>query len=553
MLHRSPWPVTAILATLAAFTAGCSVLGGPPPGERMVIAEVAVERGQYPLAASEYRLAAAASRDPKIAERAARVAFDNGQDRELERIAREWLARDPRSEAARRFRAVALLQLDRRTEAEQEFAVLIRTAYPTPAAAFTAMNESLVEVRNDAGAARVVGHLAAAYPDVAEAQFAAGSLALTAGDSPTALARAERALALRSGWREALWLHARARIAGGDCATGIKEGLALAAESTSADRLIYAWLLVACERGAEAKPYFEDLAHGTGARAEALEALAGLDADARRWDDATNRYTEMLPTGRNGDRAFYGLALIADRRGDVDRAVRLYARVTTGSRAVMAQLRAYRLELDRGHALAAARQLDEFVVTAPEYRVVVTAGRAQILADVGRGEEALALLERGLRTYPEREELLYARASVLDHAGVIDAAIKELRGVAHNRPDDPGAQNALGFTLADHGRDLEEAEQRIRAALAERPDSAAIRDSLGWVLYRRGHPAEGLDWLKRAYAAEPDPEIAAHLGEVQWAVGEQAAAERTWRQALEKSPGERHLKEALEHHLGQQP
>jgi Flp pilus assembly protein TadD len=242
--------------------------------------------------------------------------------------------------------------------------------------------------------------------------------------------------------------------------------------------------------------------------------------------------------------------VIADRRGEVDRAVRLYARVTSGPRAVMAQVRAYRLELDRGHALAAAHLLDEFVANAPEFRVPATAARAQILADAGRGADALALLARAAKVYPDREEINYARASVLEHSGDMEAAIAELRGVAHARPEDPAAQNALGFTLADHGRDLAEAEQRIRAALAERPDSPAIRDSLGWVLYRRGHAPEALGWLKRAYAGEPDPEVAAHLGEVQWAVGDASAAERTWREALERSPGERHLAEALERHIG---
>ena len=545
----------ASLAVVAAAACGCAPdpRRAEPPGERMLIAEVALERGEYGLAAREYRAAAAASGDPKIAERAARVAFDNGQDRELEQTAREWLAREPGSEPARRFHAVALLQLDRRDEARSEFAVLVRSAYASPAEAFTALRESLGDLRNDSGAERVVGSLTAAWPELPEAQYAHATLALAAGDSPTALAAASRAAALKPGWREPSWVEARARIAGGDCRRGLQQSAALAAESNDADRLTHAWLLAACERGGEARPYFEDLARGSQLRAEALEGLASLDLDARRWDDAVARYTDMLATGRNSDRAYFGLALTADRRGDAARAIRLYARISAGSRAVVAQLRAYRLLLQRGEGRTAARLLDDFAAAAPEERIALTAGRSQVLAEFGQGAQAQALLARALAAYPDREELHYARAAVLERGGQLPAALAELRSVARARPADPSAQNALGFTLADHARELAEAERLIRAALAGRPDSAAIRDSLGWVLHRRGRTAEGLEWLQRAYAGDPDPEIAVHIGEAQWSLGERAAAERTWRDALERAPGDARLKDALGRHLDRRP
>lgn len=552
MIHVASRSARASLAGLALTLGGCAGLGGPPPGERMLLAEVAVERGEYAVAASEYRLAAASTGDAAIAERAARISFDNGQDRELARTAAEWLARDPKSEAPRRFLAVAQLELDDRAAAERTLGDLVRTAYDSPAEAFNALGESLAALRNDTGVARAVGRLADQYAGVPEAQYAAASLALSASNSPAALGAVGRALALRPDWREARWLHARARIAGGDCDAGLKEASALAAESADTDRLVYAWLLTACDRGAEAQPYFADLARGHVVRAEALEGLAGLDVEAHRWDEATSRYTEMLATGRNADRAFFGLAVIADRRGERDRALRLYGRVTSGPRAVAAQLRAYRLGLEHGDTWAAARQLDEFVAASAEHRVELTAGRAQVLGEFGRAADALALLERAEVAYPDRVELRYARATVLEQSGAVDAALGELRAIARLRPLDPTAQNALGFTLADHGRELPDAERRIRAALAERPDSAAIQDSLGWVLHRRGRSADGLVWLQRAYAVDPDPEIATHVGEVQWTLGDRAAAEHTWRAALEKNPGDPHLKKALERNLGPQ-
>ena len=545
--------LAACLCLGAAASACTSLTGTRDPGVHMLMGEVAAERGEFGRAAHEYRLAAAASGDAKIAERAARLAFDNGQDRELERIAHDWLQRDPKSEVALRFSAIALLQLDRRAESAAQFKLIVDSAYPTPAEAFMALNESLGDLRNDAAAAGTIGLLAARYPSVPQAEYAHASLALAAGDSPTALAAIRRALAQKPGWREARWLEARALIAGGDCAQGLGGAGSLAAESTDGDRLLYAWLLAACDRQAEARTFFDDLARGSNARPEALEGLASLDLDARRWDEATNHYTEMLATGRNTDRAFYGLAVVADRKGDATKAIRLYSRVSAGPRAIAAQLRAYRLLLGQGLPEFAAHQLDEFIATVPENRVAATAGRAQILAELGRGADALALLGRATAAYPDREEFRYARAEVLERSGDVGRAVAELREVARARPDDATAQNALGFTLAEHGLALPEAEARIRTALAARPDSPAIRDSLGWVLYRRGRMAEAIDWLKRAYANDPDPEIATHLGEAEWSLGDRTGAESTWREALERSPTDGHLKEALARHLGRQP
>lgn len=167
--------------------------------------------------------------------------------------------------------------------------------------------------------------------------------------------------------------------------------------------------------------------------------------------------------------------------------------------------------------------------------------------------DALALLERAERTYPDRQDLRYARATVLERAGRVDAALAELRASVRTRPADPIGLNALGYTLADHGRSLAEAESLIRSAYAVRPDSAAIRDSLGWVLHRRGRDADALPWLQQAYRLEADPEIAAHLGDVQWALGDAAGARQTWRAALERAPGDPRLQAALAQHGGPTP
>jgi tetratricopeptide (TPR) repeat protein len=68
------------------------------------------------------------------------------------------------------------------------------------------------------------------------------------------------------------------------------------------------------------------------------------------------------------------------------------------------------------------------------------------------------------------------------------------------------------------------------------PNDAAILDSMGWGYYRQGKLDKSLDFLRRAYAANPDPEIAAHLGEVLWLRGDKNEAKKVWSGALKQNP-----------------
>jgi Tfp pilus assembly protein PilF len=132
-----------------------------------------------------------------------------------------------------------------------------------------------------------------------------------------------------------------------------------------------------------------------------------------------------------------------------------------------------------------------------------------------------------------------------ERTGKVDAAVRDLRAMLEERPGDAIVQNALGYTLADHGRQLEEAHALVTAALAQSPDSAAVLDSMGWVLFRQGKSAEALGYLQRASDVGKDPEIDLHKGEVQWAMGDQAGARKTWAAALERSPENQKLQERL--------
>jgi len=66
---------------------------------------------------------------------------------------------------------------------------------------------------------------------------------------------------------------------------------------------------------------------------------------------------------------------------------------------------------------------------------------------------------------------------------------------------------------------------------------------MGWVLFKLGDYHTAADYLERAYRLEPEAEIAAHLVDVRWQLGERASALELLRESLEASPDSPHLRE----------
>jgi predicted negative regulator of RcsB-dependent stress response len=68
---------------------------------------------------------------------------------------------------------------------------------------------------------------------------------------------------------------------------------------------------------------------------------------------------------------------------------------------------------------------------------------------------------------------------------------------------------------------------------------------MGWVQYRLGHLKEAVERLRTAYAKQPDPEIAAHLGEVLWVSGQRDEAKKVWAQGQKKDAKNKVLLETM--------
>ena len=511
-----------------------------------VVAERALERAQWPEAAMLYACAARASGDVAVAERATRSAFENHQlDRAVD-SARRWLELDPKNEVARRHLATSLLRRYDEDAASQEFSELLRTSYSDRARGYLVLLGILSEEENDTGAARVIDALGESDRELPEAHYAASVLWQRAEDGTRALAAAERAVALRADWLQAELARVRALATLGRDAEALEHSAKLAAGQDPLARLSHAWLLLGQDRRAEAVAAFEDLQRSGGpAATDAVEALAAIALDERRLDDASKL---LQAAARNPEQAValaWHLGRLAEERGEKANAARHYLAISAGPRAVAGQLRAYRLLRGLNAPELAEMLIDDFLAASPADTTDVIAGVAAVLVDEGQGEEAIALVDRAYELMPD-DGLLLARGFLFERLDRIPEAVADLRKVAERRPNDPMAQNALGYTLVDRTRSVEEGHRLIDRALAAKPDSYAIQDSKGWALVQGGDLEGGKRWLETAWKRSEDPEVAAHLGETLWRMGREAEARKLWDDALAANPDSPPLKRAIE-------
>ena len=251
------------------------------------------------------------------------------------------------------------------------------------------------------------------------------------GDARQAIGDAQRARELGRR-RQGRSLEARARVLAGQCDQGLALAAPLGTDVRDLDRLTEAWLMVVCGRDAEAESVLQELIQRPEQRAAALEALAGRELETRRNDAATRHYTEL---GKAGDRAGaqFGLATLAERSGDTERAAALFSAIASGRHAIEAQLRAYRLHVSTDGPDIADRVLDEFVYANPDLRRDLSSMRMLTLAELGQTEAALSLGARVMKAFPDAEELVRAQAEVLVRAGRSREAVALLERLLKDR------------------------------------------------------------------------------------------------------------------------
>ncbi len=500
-----------------------------------MLGEIALQRELYDTAVDEFRRAAELSADPDLLERATSLAFAYERYDDARVCARRWLLIQPDNYAAHRFIALIELRADDVNAALPHLQVL-RDAYSAHGAApDLGLLAVLMQEDNHAAATKAMQKLVK-KDETAEGRYAVGALALQSGQLKLARSNSRRALEMRPEWDAAGMLLARTLIASGEIEEGIGQGARVAAASDDpAVHLDYGGMLAGLGRYDEALLQFETVRAEGSRENDAVRAMALVSLQLRDFDSARRYFGELVTTGFY-DEGYYYLGRIAREEEVFDDAEVYYRSVEPSEYFLSAQIEIADVYLQRGDIEGGRKHLHELRRAFPDYEVSAIAAEADLLAESGDTDGALALYAHGIEEYDGASELRYGHAFLLDRLDRAEEAISELRGIVADYPDDPIALNALGYTLADRNRNLREAEKLIRRALEYDPSNAAILDSMGWVLYRRGREEEALRYLRRARVLSRDPEIAVHLSEVLLSIGATAEAREVFESARREYP-----------------
>lgn len=503
--------------------------------------------------------AARKTNDPALYQRAVELAFQARSGESALEAARAWKQAYPGSREANRYVLQILVALNRVTESSDALRQdLALAAAQERTVAIAVIPRNYSRVADKKLAARVVEQALAEYMNDPATGVAAwtsvGRMRLAAGDAAGALEAARRAQAMEAGAEGPALLALELMDPKQPQAEALVRSY-LDGQPLPELRMGYARALLDAQRYAEA---LQQVRAVTGQRPEFAEAwllqgsLLAQENQPAAAEEALLRYLPLAQAQRAGDernrglaQAYLGLAQLAEKRNDLVAAGAWLDRIENSQDLMAAQNRRASI-LARQGRMEEARQL---IRSMPE-RTPADA-RMKLLSEVSLLREhkqyrpAYALLVQAAQQDPSDTDLLYDQAMLAEKIG--DHAQMEtlLRRLMAAKPDYHHAYNALGYALADRNTRLPEAKQLIQKALEFVPGDPYISDSLGWVEFRLGNKAEALRILQAAYKERPDPEIAAHLGEVLWSLGQREQALSVWREGLLLNAENETLQETL--------
>ena len=553
--------LTATAALLASVLSACAITSAPAPVAQapvpapeaaypklalsndilfgVLASEIAAQRGAAAASAPTVLALAQRTRDPRLARRAAEFALTANRLDEAIRALKLWQELEPASDNAQYQLIAALLRAGRLSEATPGVQAQLAARPHEAPQVFMHLAGLLSRQPDKAGAYAMMKTLLAPFPSVAEGHFALMITAQEAGDDAMAQAEMATLATLAPAWDYPVgWQVERLRQTSPEAALALLEReLARRPQAGLELRLSYPRLLVMVKRYDAARDAFVQLSNKYPHQPEVAYAIGVLSYELKDYEEAERSLRDALALGyREPDFVRFTLGQMAEERKLPQEAVNWYEAITSGPQLPQAQSRLAVLEAEDGKLDAALARLERLADMQSTPRPARVLAQAQLARNAEQPDRALAILSAALAKDGNVAEWRYERALLLDDRERVAEAERDLRAYLKLKPKSAQGLNALGYILANRTSRIREARELVSRALKLDPDNPMILDSMGWVEYRSGKLEAALRYLQRAHHLMPDPEIAAHLGEVLWKMGREAEARELWARSLEANP-----------------
>ena len=552
--------------TLSLFSSGCAVINSnvaeaqndsvqpmveSEGGEgdllfNILSAEISAQQGDHDAAYLYYLRATALSEHPEIAERSAKLSIHGANIEQTIGATQRWVEKDPDNIEARRILGALLLRGGDQQKAAEQFKQLIQLKGKDLLSGFQLVAEQLRKEPNAIAATQVLSMLVEYSAEDAAAWYVQGWYYSKKRNAKKALVSVDQALKIRPDWGRAVVLRVTILEMLGR-ADEVVNLLKQQVKRSPKDVDIlqrYGKALISQKRNSEALQQFKKAYKLSPRSAEILSALALLEIDQKQFKRARKHLLQLREMNGQSDKANYYLGELEETVGNDQQAVEHYASVSHGMLHFNARVRMATLlakdKVEKGLSI-----LHGLTTHSDQQRTQLLLLEGGLLEDASRYQEAVKVYDQALELSPDNEEILYARAMAGDLAGDLALLERDLHTILDKNPKHYHAWNALGYTLTLRTERYAEAQGYLQKAMELRPKDFYVLDSMGWVLYKMGDVEQALKYLNRAFDANRDAEVAAHLGEVRWVSGDKGGAKEAWSVAKEIDKNNQILRDTL--------
>ena len=517
----------------------------------LMTAEIAGQRGQYALALDGYLRAANKVRNAEVIKRAAKIALYLQDEPKLSQSLTLWMEVEPESLEAHYLMAVAAIKSGNKLRAVESFDFILAKDGSDFDNNALAMLKGLQKQSEVAAAYQVFEELSIKYPDNAKLYFVQALMDAQGKRNRQAQLNVTKVLELKPSWVKALLLQAQLYMAQGKLAEATEYLQRADKEDPRAQvREQIAQLLMQQERFDEAQEVLQELIVQAPENNDLKFKLALVYLQVDKEKEARVILEVLVDELAYRDRAAFYLGRIDAKARRANEALQWFDVVDSNPYKYEAGVSSILILMDEQRFDDGLLRVRSMQSEYPQKKNDLVLIESEIYSQIHSYDKAFDVLTTALLEDADNHKILYARALIAEKLDKLQVLEDDLKYILEKNPNDVSALNALGYTLVDKTDRYAEAKVYLDKALVLKPNDPIIMDSYGWLLFKLNKVPEAYQYLRRAYDLEPQAEIAAHLVDVLWVMGERKDARDVLSDALQKNPSDSLLIEVNERLLG---